>query len=71
MPPYSPFLNPIEECWSKIKSNIKRNPLDTNSMLTPRIVEACQSVTVADCIVWIRHAETYWDRCLQKELNIK
>ncbi|KAG0176039.1 hypothetical protein DFQ28_005000, partial [Apophysomyces sp. BC1034] len=19
MPPYSPFLNPIEECWSKIK----------------------------------------------------
>jgi hypothetical protein len=27
MPPYSPFLNPIEECWSKIKKNIKRNPL--------------------------------------------
>lgn len=27
MPPYSLFLNPIEECWSKIKKNIRRNPL--------------------------------------------
>ena len=71
MPPYSPFLNPIEECWAKIKSNIKRNPLDTNSKLTPRIVEACQSVTVEDCMGWIRHAETYWDRCMNKELNLK
>lgn len=26
MRPYSPFLNPIEECWSKIK-NIRQNPL--------------------------------------------
>ncbi|ORE02425.1 hypothetical protein BCV72DRAFT_188599, partial [Rhizopus microsporus var. microsporus] len=50
MPPYSPFLNPIEECWAKIKNNIKRNPLDTNSKLTPRIVEACQSVAVEDCM---------------------
>ncbi|KAG1249600.1 hypothetical protein G6F68_013235 [Rhizopus microsporus] len=71
MPPYSPFLNPIEECWAKIKSNIKRNPLDTNSKLTPRIVEACQSVTAEDCMGWIRHAETYWDRCMDKELNLK
>ncbi|KAG1470299.1 hypothetical protein G6F56_002763 [Rhizopus delemar] len=48
VPPYSPFLNPIEECRAKIKSNIKRNPLDTNSKLTPRIVEACQSVAFED-----------------------
>lgn len=71
IPPYSPFLNPIEECWAKIKSKIKRNPLDTNSKLTPRIVEACQSVSVNDCLGWIRHAETYWDRCTNKELYLK
>jgi hypothetical protein len=63
MPPYLPFLNPIEECWSKIKGNIKRNPLDNNSKLTPRIVE--------DCLGWIKHSESYWDRCINKELGLK
>jgi hypothetical protein len=40
MPPYSPFLNPIEECWSKIKKNIRRSPLDEHDQLTHRIAEA-------------------------------
>ncbi|KAG2213333.1 hypothetical protein INT45_013200 [Circinella minor] len=71
MPPYSPFLNPIEECWSKIKKLIRRNPLDERDTLTPRIAEACLKVTVEDCNGWIRHAETYWDRCLEKELRLK
>ncbi|KAG2195265.1 hypothetical protein INT46_001996 [Mucor plumbeus] len=70
MPPYSPFLNPIE-CWSKIKQNIQRNPLKKGDELKPRIVEACKTVTVEDCQGWIRHAETYWDRCLNKEIGLK
>lgn len=37
MPPYSPFLNPIEECWSKVKKNIKRNPLEKDDRLSDRI----------------------------------
>jgi transposase len=71
MPPYSPFLNPIEECWAKIKANIKRNPLSKDDQLSDRISEACHTVTIEDCQGWIRHAETYWDRCLQKELGLK
>ncbi|KAG1127903.1 hypothetical protein G6F37_013721 [Rhizopus arrhizus] len=71
MPPYSPFLNPIEECWSKIKKNIRRNPLDKSDMLTPRIAEACKQFTVADCQGWIRHAESYWDRCIEREVGLK
>lgn len=71
MPPYSPFLNPIEECWSKIKKNIRRNPLNKSDMLTPRIAEACKQVTVADCQGWIRHAESYWDRCIEREVGLK
>jgi hypothetical protein len=71
MPPYSPFLNPIEECWSKIKKNIRRNPLDKTDQLTPRIAEACTLITKSDCQGWIRHAETYWERCLQKEIGLK
>lgn len=71
MPPYSPFLNPIEECWAKIKSNIKRNPLDKADTLTSRLPGACQAVTVEDCQGWIRHAETFWDRCIDKELGLR
>ena len=71
MPPYSPFLNLIEECWSKTKKLIRRNPLDKCDTLTPLITEACCKITVEDCKGWIRHAETYWDRCLEKELRLK
>lgn len=71
MPPYSPFLNPIEECWSKMKKFIRRNPLDESDALTPRIAESCRQITTEDCKGWIRHAETFWDRCLDKEIGLK
>jgi hypothetical protein len=71
MPPYSPFLNPIEECWSKIKKkHVKRNPLSALDSLTPRIQEACRSVSTEDCLGWIRHSESFWDRCLEEELSL-
>ncbi|CEP06802.1 hypothetical protein [Parasitella parasitica] len=71
MPPYSPFLNPIEECWSKMKKHIRRNPLDKADTLTPRIAESISKVTIDDCKGWVRQAETFWDRCLNKELRLK
>lgn len=55
MPPYSPFLNPIEECWSKIKKHIKRSPFSTLDTLTPRNKAACETITTEDCLGWIRH----------------
>jgi hypothetical protein len=50
----------VEKCWSKIKSKIKR---DKDSKLMPRIAEACKAVTVADC--------QGWERCIDKELDLK
>lgn len=67
LPPYSPFLNPIEEFWSKVKQHIKRHPLDSHDTLTPRIIAACQTVSRKDCIGWIRHAESFWNSCLNEE----
>lgn len=64
MPPYLPFLNPIEECWSKIKKLTRRNLLDQTDILTLYIAEASSQFTVDDFKGWVRHAETYWDRCL-------
>ncbi|CEP16601.1 hypothetical protein [Parasitella parasitica] len=57
IPPYSPFLNPIEEFWSKVKFGVKRTPFDTGDTLTARIMESCSKVTQEDCIVgWIKHS---------------
>jgi transposase len=25
LPPYSPFLNPIEDCWAKVKKNTRKH----------------------------------------------
>ncbi|KAG1455158.1 hypothetical protein G6F56_007134 [Rhizopus delemar] len=71
MSPYFPFLNPIEECLTKIKSDIKRSPLHSSSKLTPRIIEACKLVTVQNCLGWIGLSKTYWDKCINKELYLK
>jgi hypothetical protein len=59
MPPYSPFLNPIEECWSEIKAYVRRNPLSSLDTLTPRIQAACRNVTTEDYLGWIKHAEGF------------
>jgi len=61
MPPYSPFLNPIEECWSKIKSTIKRSPLDKADNLTSPLPGACRSVTAQGC----------HQGCINKELGLR
>ncbi|CEP19829.1 hypothetical protein [Parasitella parasitica] len=65
LPAYSPFLNPIEEFWSKVKYHVKRTALDSSDTLTPRIVNACQHVTVDNCRAWIRHSVTFFKDCLE------
>ncbi|KAG2209702.1 hypothetical protein INT47_001848 [Mucor saturninus] len=53
------------------KSNIKRNPLDKADTLISRLPAACGSVTVKDIQGWVRHTETFWDRCINKELGLR
>lgn len=40
LPPYSPFLNLIEECSAKVKKNTRRHQLSMVDQLTPRIAAA-------------------------------
>ncbi|OAD79466.1 hypothetical protein PHYBLDRAFT_58515 [Phycomyces blakesleeanus NRRL 1555(-)] len=37
LPPYSPFLNPIEECFSKLKNLVKKHSLVSKETLCERI----------------------------------
>ena len=64
---YSPFLNPIEEFWAKVKTLVRRSPMIDRDNLVARIREAAEQVTPEDCQGWIRHAESFFERYLNKE----
>jgi transposase len=70
LPPYSPFLNPIEEFWSKVKAGVRRNALTADDRLSDRICESVQMVTRADCQAWIRHAVSFFPRCKREDINL-
>ncbi|ORE06671.1 hypothetical protein BCV72DRAFT_249876 [Rhizopus microsporus var. microsporus] len=67
LPPYSPFLNPVELFWSKIKGNIRKNCLSVDNSLSLRITEAAKKATQEDCANWISHSQPFFDRCLTLE----
>jgi transposase len=48
LPQHSPFLNPIEECWSKVKSEVHKTSLAKSEMMADRIEEAAKKVTIKD-----------------------
>ncbi|KAG1146555.1 hypothetical protein G6F37_001371 [Rhizopus arrhizus] len=66
LPPYSSMLNPIEECWAKIKSVVRKTPLAKNEMIADRIEEA-KAVTAKNCRGWIRHSQRQFSKCRNME----
>lgn len=56
LPAYSPELNPIEECWSKLKAWLRKKAARTIQSLQEAITEAIQQVTLQDIAGWFRHA---------------
>ena len=53
--PYSPDFNPIEQCWSKIKTGLRRAKARTVEALLEAIKEALDTVTLADIRGWFGH----------------
>jgi transposase len=56
LPPYSPELNPIEECWAKVKSLLRDAGARTIEALNQAISDALDRVTPSDACGWIAHA---------------
>ncbi len=56
MPPYSPDLNPIEECWSKVKHFMRKAKARTRTALGVALAAATEQVRATDCLGWIAHA---------------
>lgn len=55
LPTYSPDLNPIENCWSKVKAILRSLKPRTLEELLDALVEAFSSITVQDILGWFRH----------------
>jgi transposase len=56
LPPYSPDLNPIEECWSKVKSTLKSAKARTREALDKAVAAAAESITSSDILGWFQHS---------------
>lgn len=52
LPPYSPDLNPIEHCWSKMKNALRRFQARTRSKLDFAIAKAMSQITANDVSNW-------------------
>jgi transposase len=55
LPPYSPDLNPIELCWSKIKTCLRAAKARTREALDEAVTRALATVTEADARAWFAH----------------
>lgn len=54
LPPYSPDLNPIEPCWSKLKGVIRGENAREQGALETAIAKAMRSVTPENAQGWFR-----------------
>lgn len=55
LPPYSPDFSPIENCWSKIKSILRRIGARTYPDLRKALETAFTEVTKKDFLGWFTH----------------
>lgn len=57
LPPYSPDLNPIEECFAKVKACLKN--MDTFTDMETAVLASFACVTPGDCQGWISDSKVY------------
>ena len=55
LPPYSPDFNPIEQCWSKLKTALRTAAARSRDAVEKALVEAMGTVTRADIRNWFAH----------------
>lgn len=55
LPRYSPDLNPIELCWSKVKAYLRLKKARTKELLETSIAQALELVTGENCQGWFGH----------------
>jgi transposase len=59
LPTYSPELNPIEECWSKMKAGLRAFKAPTQETLEAAVQLVVRTVTPQDAAGWFAHSDTF------------
>ena len=67
LPPYSPQLSPIEECFSKWKAIIKARSPDNTEDLHESINVAHEAITADNCVSFFNHAREFEVKALRNE----
>lgn len=68
LPPYSPFLNPIENMFSKWKQSIRRERPENERHLFDLIHNVRQIISPDDCAAYYRHMLGFLPNCLKREV---
>ena len=55
LPPYSPDLNPIEKCWSKLKTYLKTTAARDYAALSEAVSAGLATITAGDTANWSKH----------------
>jgi transposase/uncharacterized protein YnzC (UPF0291/DUF896 family) len=55
LPPYSPDFNPIELCWSKVKTALRAAKARTFEALVDAVAQALRSISLTDIQAWFAH----------------
>lgn len=53
--PYSPDFSPIELCWSKLKTALRRAKARTREALEAALADALETITASDAHGWFAH----------------
>lgn len=53
-PPYSPDLSPIEPCWSKLKTSLRKTNARTRETLDTAMTDALATISVSDARSWFQ-----------------
>jgi transposase len=56
LPPYSPDLSPIERCWAKLKTYLRKAKARTREALDTAITQALRTITATDAHGWFAYA---------------
>jgi transposase len=67
LPPYSPFLNPIENVFNQWKHWVKCSQPSNEDELFLAIQTGCQAITSQQCRNYYDHMEGFIERCLTGE----
>lgn len=67
LPPYSPFLNPIENLFSQVKQNVRSSRPNNEADLFSSIQRSFDAVLSDQCEAYYRHMLSFIPKCLQRE----